>query len=48
MVFISLGVAIFRANLRDRAQMVLKKAAIFKNDMTRFVFIFSTRIKSEE
>ena len=46
--FTSLGVAIFRVTLRDRTQIFLKKATIYENDMTQFVFIFSTRIKCEE
>ena len=47
-VFHSLGVAIFRVTLRDRAQIFLQKATIYKNDVTQFVFIFSTRIKCKE
>ena len=31
-VFTSLGVAIFRVTLRDRAQIFLKKATIYEND----------------
>ena len=46
--FTSLGVAIFRVTLRDRTQIFLKKATVYENDMTQFVFIFSTRIKCEE
>ena len=47
-VFASLGVAIFRVTLRDRAQIFLEKTTIYENGMTQFVFIFSTRIKCEE
>ena len=47
-MFTSLGVAIFRVTLRDHAQIFVKKATFFENDMTQFVFIFSTRIKCEE
>ena len=39
-LFSSLGVAIFRVTLRDRAQIFLKKATIYENDMTLF-FSFS-------
>ena len=44
----SLGVAFFRATLRDRAQTFVKKTIIYENDMTQFVFIFHARIKCEE
>ena len=44
-VFTSLGVAIFRVTLRDRAQIFLKKITQM---MTQFVFISSTWIKCEE
>ena len=47
-VLTSLDVAIFRITLRDRAQIFLKKATICKNDMTQYVFIFSTQVKCEE
>ena len=43
-----LGVAIVRVSLNDRAQIFVKKATVYENDMTQFVFIFSTRIKCEE
>ena len=47
-VFTSLDVVIFRVTLCDRAQIFLKKATIYENDMTQFVLTFSTRIKCEE
>ena len=47
-VLTSLDVAIFRITLRDRAQIFLKKATIYENDMTQYVFIFSTQVKCEE
>ena len=47
-VLTSLGVAIFRVTLRDHAQIFLKKATIYENDMTQYVFIFSTQVKCEE
>ena len=37
-LFSSLGVAIFRVTLRDHAQIFLKKATIYENDMTLFFF----------
>ena len=40
-MFTSLGVANFRVTLRDRAQIFLKKATIYENDMTHFFFSFS-------
>ena len=42
-MFTSLGVANFRAILRDRAQILLKKATNYKNDMTHLFFSFSLR-----
>ena len=47
-VLTSLGVAIFRVTLRDHAQIFLKKATIYENDMTQYVFIFFTQVKCEE
>ena len=46
-VLTSLGVEIFRITLCDRAH-ILKKATIYENDMTQYVFIFSTQVKCEE
>ena len=37
----SLGVANFRVTLPDRAQIFLKKATIYVNDMTHLLFLFS-------
>ena len=48
-MFTSLGVANFRFTLRDRAQIFLKNATIYENDMTHF-FLFSlygSNVKSE-
>ena len=47
-VFTSLCVAIFMVTLRDRAHIFIKRTAIYENDMTQFIFNFSTRIKCEE
>ena len=47
-VFTSLGAAIFRVTLCGRTQVFVKKATTYENDMTHFVFIFSTWIKCEE
>ena len=47
-LFTSLGVAFFRVTLHDLAEMFVKKATIYENDMTQFVFNFSTGIKCEE
>ena len=47
-VLTSIGVAIFRITLRDRAQTFLKKATIYENDMTQYVFIFFKQVKCEE
>ena len=44
----SLDVATFRITLRGCAQIFVKKATIYENDMTQFVFISSTLIKCEE
>ena len=44
----SLGEAIFRVTLSDLTQIFVKKATIYENGITQFVFIFSTRIKCEE
>ena len=46
-MFTSLGVAIFRVTLRDLAQIFVEKTATHENDITQFVFIFSTRIKCD-
>ena len=41
----SLGVAIFRVTLRDRAQIFLKKAAIYENDdSTCFHFFYTDQM----
>ena len=40
-MFTSLSVANFRVTLRDCAQVFLKKATIYKNDMTHFFLSFS-------
>ena len=40
-MFTSLGVTKFRVILHDRAQIFLKKATIYVNDMTFFFFSFS-------
>ena len=42
LVFMSVGVTIFRVTLRGSAQIFVKKSTIHKNDMTQFVFIFPT------
>ena len=47
-MFNSLGVAIFKVTLRDRAEVFVKKTTIYKNSMTQFIFIFSARIKCGE
>ena len=47
-VFTSLGVAMFRVTLRDHSGIFVKMATNYENDMTQFVFTFSTRIKCEE
>ena len=39
-MFTSLGVLNFMVTLRDRAQIILKKATIYVNDMTRSFFVF--------
>ena len=44
----SLDVATFRITLRGCAQIFVKKATIYENDMTQFVFISSRLIKCEE
>ena len=46
-MFTSLGVAIFKVTLRDRAQIFAKKTTSYENFMTQFVFIFSAWIKCE-
>ena len=46
--FTSLDVAIFRVTLCGRAQIFVKKAPIYKNDMSQIVFIFSMGIKCEK
>ena len=52
-MFTSLGVTNFRVTLSDRAQIFLKKAIIYENDMTHsffFFFLFSlhgSNVKSE-
>ena len=44
-VFTSLDVAIFRVTLRDRAQIFLKKAAIYENDdSTCFHFFYTDQM----
>ena len=44
----SLGMAIFRIRLCVPAQTFVKKATIYKNDLTPFVLVFSTWTKCED
>ena len=50
-MFTSLGVANFRVTLCNRAQIFLKKATIYENDMTLFFFfsysLDGSNVKSE-
>ena len=46
----NLGVATFRVTLGDRAQILLKKATIYENDVTYYffsLFLHGSNVKSE-
>ena len=46
-MFTSLDAAILKVIPRDLALIFVRKATIYENDMSQFVFIFSTQIKCE-
>ena len=46
-MFTSLGVANFRVILRDRAEIFLKKATTYENDMTHFFLSFFLQRSNE-